>query len=60
MQALDITQKLVIRDGKFVSYIEKGGTTDMLPFRYEGEDGITLQFAPSEEEFMKLYPDYKP
>ncbi|MBW2057631.1 MAG: ABC transporter substrate-binding protein [Deltaproteobacteria bacterium] len=60
MQALDVTQKLVIHDGKALPYIEKGGTTDMLPFRYAGEDGITLQFAPSEEEFMKLYPNYKP
>ncbi len=60
MQAFDVTQKLVIRNGKALSYIEEGGTTDMLPFRYAGEDGITLQFVPSEEEFMKLYPDYKP
>ena len=60
MQAFDVTQKLVVRNGKAISYIEKGGTTDMLPFRYAGEDGITIQFAPSEEKFMKLYPDYKP
>jgi len=60
MQALDVTQKLVIRNGEALSYIEEGGTTDMLPFRYEGEDGVTRQFAPSEEEFMQLYPDYKP
>ena len=60
MQALDVTQKLVVRNGEAIPYIEEGGTTDMLPFRYAGEDGVTRQFAPSEEEFMKLYPDYKP
>ena len=60
MQALDVTQKKVIRNGQAISYIEKGGTTDMLPFRYAGEEGVTRQFAPTEEEFMKLYPNYKP
>jgi len=60
MQALDVTEKQVIRNGVAVTYIEEGGTTNLLPFRYKGEEGITRQFAPSEEEFMKLYPDYKP
>jgi len=60
MQALDVTEKQVIRNGVAITYIEEGGTTNLLPFRYEGEQGITRQFAPTEEEFMKLYPDYKP
>lgn len=60
MQALDVTQKRTIRQGKSVTYIEKGGTSDLLPFRYAGEEGVTRQVAPSEEEFMKLYPDYRP
>ena len=60
MQVLDVTQKKVIRKGEAIPYIEKGGTTDMLPFRYAGAEGVTRQFAPSEDEFMKLHPGYKP
>lgn len=60
MQALDVTQKKVIRKGEAIPYIEKGGTTSMLPFRYAGEEGITRQYAPTEEEFQKIHPDYKP
>lgn len=59
MQPLDVTQKLVIRDGKVEPYIEEGGSTDLLSYRYPGKEGVTLQFAPPEEEFADIYPDYK-
>jgi hypothetical protein len=29
-------------------------------FRYADDQGQPLQFAPTEEDFQKLYPNYQP
>jgi branched-chain amino acid transport system substrate-binding protein len=60
MQAFDVTEKQVIRDGKAVTYAGAEGGSALLPFRYAGEEGITMQYAPSEEKLSQLYPNYKP
>jgi branched-chain amino acid transport system substrate-binding protein len=60
MQAYDVTEKQVIREGKTVTYAGAEGGSPLLPFRYAGEEGITMQYAPSEEKLSQLYPDYKP
>jgi branched-chain amino acid transport system substrate-binding protein len=60
MQAFDVTVKQVIRDGKAVTYAGAEGGSALLPFRYAGEEGITMQYSPSEEKLSQLYPNYKP
>jgi len=60
MQAFDVTEKQVIREGKTVTYAGAEGDSPLLPFRYAGEEGITMQYAPSEEKLSQLYPNYKP
>ncbi len=58
MQASDQYEKLVYKGGKMVPLSE--GSENIVVFRYADDQGTPLQFAPSEEEFQQLYPDYKP
>jgi branched-chain amino acid transport system substrate-binding protein len=54
MQPTDTTYPLYFRDGKMVRY-EQPGKSNFVTFRFSGEEGITRQFGPSEEEFKKLH-----
>ena len=36
------------------------GPDNIVVFRYADDQGTPLQFAPSEEELQKLFPNYKP
>jgi branched-chain amino acid transport system substrate-binding protein len=58
MQASDQYEKLVYKSGKMVPLSE--GAENIVVFRYTDDQGTPLQFAPSEEEFQQLYPNYKP
>jgi branched-chain amino acid transport system substrate-binding protein len=58
MQASDQYEKLVYKGGKMVPLSE--GPDNVVVFRYSDDQGTPLQFAPSEEEFQALYPNYKP
>ena len=58
MQASDQYEKLVYKGGKMVPLSE--GSENIVVFRYADDQGTPLQFAPSEEEFQQLYPNYKP
>jgi branched-chain amino acid transport system substrate-binding protein len=57
-QPTDTTYPLSFKGGKMVRY-EQPGKPSLVTFRYNGEEGMARQFAPSEEELRKLYPDYK-
>jgi branched-chain amino acid transport system substrate-binding protein len=52
-QPTDTTHPLVFKQGKAVPY----GTGGLIVFRYADDRGIARQFAPTEEEFKKLYPN---
>jgi branched-chain amino acid transport system substrate-binding protein len=54
MQPTDTTYPLYFRDGKMVRY-EQPGKSNLVTFRFSGEEGVARQFAPSEEEFKKLH-----
>jgi branched-chain amino acid transport system substrate-binding protein len=54
MQPTDTTYPLYFRDGKMVRY-EQPGKSNLVTFRFSGDEGIARQFAPSEEEFKKLH-----
>jgi len=54
MQPTDTTYPLYFRDGKMVRY-EQPGKSNLVTFRFSGEEGIARQFGPSEEEFKKLH-----
>jgi branched-chain amino acid transport system substrate-binding protein len=58
MQASDQYAKQVFKGGKLVNMSE--GPENVVVFRYADDQGDPLQFAPSEEDFQKLYPNYKP
>jgi branched-chain amino acid transport system substrate-binding protein len=58
MQASDQYEKLVYKDGKMVPL--STGADNIVVFRYSDDQGTPLQFAPSEDEFKQLFPDYKP
>ena len=57
-QPTDTTYPLSFKGGKMVRY-EQPGKPSLVTFRYNGEEGVARQFAPSEEELRKLYPDYR-
>jgi hypothetical protein len=50
--------KQTYKSGKLVALSE--GPENVVVFRYSDDQGQPLQFAPSEEDFQKLYADYKP
>jgi branched-chain amino acid transport system substrate-binding protein len=52
-QPTDTTHPLVFKQGKAVPY----GTGGLIVFRYPDDRGVARQFAPSEDEFKKLYPN---
>ncbi len=56
-QPTDSTYPLVYKDGKVVSYSIPGSGAGLIVFRYGDEQGVPKQFAPSEEQFKKLYPN---
>jgi branched-chain amino acid transport system substrate-binding protein len=58
MQASDQYEKLVYKKGKMVPL--STGPDNIVVFRYADDQGTPLQFAPSEEEFQELFPNYKP
>jgi branched-chain amino acid transport system substrate-binding protein len=58
MQASDQYMKQTYKSGKLVALSE--GPENVVVFRYSDDQGQPLQFAPSEEDFQKLYADYKP
>jgi ABC-type branched-subunit amino acid transport system substrate-binding protein len=57
-QPTDTTHPLYFKGGKTVNY-EQPGKPSLVTFRYTGDEGLARQFAPSEEDLQKLYPDYK-
>jgi branched-chain amino acid transport system substrate-binding protein len=57
-QPTDTTYPLSFKGGKMVRY-EQPGKASLVTFRYPGEEGVARQFAPSEEELRKYYPEYK-
>jgi branched-chain amino acid transport system substrate-binding protein len=58
MQASDQYEKLAYKSGKMIPL--SNGADNIVVFRYTDDQGTPLQFAPSEDEFKKLYPNYKP
>ena len=58
MQASDQYEKLMYKGGKMVPV--SSGTDNIVVFHYTDDQGTPLQFAPSEDEFKQLYPNYKP
>jgi len=58
MQASDQYMKQVYKGGKLVAL--SNGPENVVVFRYSDDQGQPLQFAPSEAEYQKLYPNYKP
>jgi hypothetical protein len=52
-QPTDTTHPLVFKQGKAVPY----GSGGLIVFRYPDDRGVARQFAPTEEEFKKLYPN---
>ena len=58
MQASDQYEKLVYKGGKMVPL--SSGAENIVVFRYTDDQGTPLQFAPTEDEFKKLFPNYKP
>jgi branched-chain amino acid transport system substrate-binding protein len=54
MQASDQYAKQVFKGGKLVNMSD--GPENVVVFRYADDQGDPLQFAPSEEDFKKLYP----
>ncbi len=57
-QPTDTTYPLSFKGGKMVRY-EQPGKASLVTFRYPNEEGLPRQFAPSEEELHKYYPEYK-
>jgi branched-chain amino acid transport system substrate-binding protein len=54
MQASDQYAKQVFKGGKLINMSD--GPENVVVFRYADDQGDPLQFAPSEEDFKKLYP----
>ena len=52
-QPTDTTHPLVFKQGKAVPY----GSGGLIVFRYPDDRSIARQFAPTEDEFKKLYPN---
>jgi branched-chain amino acid transport system substrate-binding protein len=57
MQPTDTTYPLYMRGGKMVRYENTGSGASGVTFRFDGVEGITRQFAPSEDELKTLHPD---
>jgi branched-chain amino acid transport system substrate-binding protein len=55
-QAADQHTQLHYRNGKMEDYFLPGSRNNIVEFRYPGPEGDSLQFAPSEDEFKKMYP----
>ena len=55
-QAADQHVQVVFRNGKMEDYFTPGSKNNVVEFRYPGPEGEPLQFAPSEDEFKKMYP----
>jgi hypothetical protein len=58
MQASDQYEKLVYQGGKMIPL--SSGAENIVIFRYTDDQGTPLQFAPSEDEFKQLFPNYRP
>lgn len=56
-QPTNSTYPLVYKQGKTQSYSIPGAGEGLIVFRYADERGEARQFAPTEEEFKKLYPN---
>jgi branched-chain amino acid transport system substrate-binding protein len=54
-QAADQGKGQVYKGGKLVSYTPQSSQSNLVVFRYSGDEGVVLDKAPSEEEFKKLY-----
>ena len=54
-QAADQEEGQIFKSGKLVSYTPKGSQTNIVVFRYAGEEGVVREAAPSAAEFKKLY-----
>jgi branched-chain amino acid transport system substrate-binding protein len=54
-QAADQGKGQVYKEGKMASYTPKSSQSNLVVFRYTGEEGAVLDKAPSTEEFKKLY-----
>jgi hypothetical protein len=54
-QAADQGKGQVYKEGKLVSYTPKSSQSNLVVFRYTGDEGTVLDKAPSTEEFKKLY-----
>ena len=56
-QPTNSTYPLVYKQGKTQSYSIPGAGGGLIVFRYADERGEARQFAPTEEDFKKLYPN---
>jgi hypothetical protein len=54
-QAADQGKGQMYKDGKYVSYTPKSRQSNLVVFRYTGQEGVVLDNAPSAEDFKKLY-----
>jgi branched-chain amino acid transport system substrate-binding protein len=54
-QAADQGEGQTYKNGKLVTYTPKGAETNIVVFRYAGEEGVSLDTAPTAAEFAKLY-----
>lgn len=54
-QAQDQGEGQMYKGGKLVSYRPKGAKSNVVIFRYVGEEGVERDQAPTEAEFKKLY-----
>ena len=56
-QPTDTTHPLVYKAGKLTPYQIPGQGGGLIIFRYPDEQGTPLQFAPTKDDFAKLYPN---
>ena len=54
-QAADQGEGQIYKDGKLIDYTPKGSQTNIVVFRYPGEEGMPRETVPSDAEFKKLY-----
>jgi len=54
-QAADQGEGQTFKGGKLVSYTPKGSQSNVVVFRYAGEEGAPRDTAPSDADFKKLY-----
>jgi branched-chain amino acid transport system substrate-binding protein len=54
-QAADQSAGRIYKDGKLIPYQAKAMTKEVIVFRYQGEEGMALDHAPTGDQLKKLY-----